>query len=45
MPDLRNILQSILALYGFAASPRHSRRPPTLIGPPDARRIRGLSRS
>ena len=44
MPDLRSILQSILALYGLAASPRHRRRPPTSIGHADVRRFDGLSR-
>jgi len=44
MPDLRSILQTILALYGLAVSPRHRHPPPTSIGRPDLRPMRGLNR-
>jgi hypothetical protein len=44
MPDLRNVLQSVLALYGLAETPRRRLPPPTCIDRPDVRRIRGLSR-
>jgi hypothetical protein len=44
MPDLRSILQSILALYGLAVTPRHRGRPPTTIGHPANPRLGRLSR-
>lgn len=45
MLDLRSVLQSILALYGFGVSPPHRRRAPTCIGRPGVGRMGGLSRS
>ena len=44
MPDLRSVLQSVLALYGLAESPRHPRPPPTCIDRPDVKPVRGMSR-
>jgi hypothetical protein len=44
MPDLRQALQSLLALYGLA-SPTHGRRPtPINIDRPAPRRIQAIFR-